>query len=350
MANKTNIPWATHTINPIVGCSKCSPGCTHCYAEKMALRLSRIPATAAKYAGVVDENGWTGLIRSEVINPDETINYSGKPIEEYFWHLPKKPARVFVGSMTDMFHENAEIRDLQHVLLCIHKNPQHTFIMLTKRANIMLERMASREVLPNLWLGVTVCNQQEADEKIPVLLQTPAAKRFVSIEPCLGPVDIGHYLYGSWECALSCGTRLPCTSRPEKSCTKCGFTGPDNYETWGDGDCEECPECGQDGCCGAIEEICPDCGTYMALSHPDTQYINWVISGGESGPNARPAHPDWFRSLRDQCKAAGVPYMHKQNGEFECIDNFEGQAIMHKCGKVRAGRLIDGVEHMEVPE
>lgn len=88
----------------------------------------------------------------------------------------------------------------------------------------------------------------------------------------------------------------------------------------------------------------------MALSHPDTQYINWVISGGESGPNARPAHPDWFRSLRDQCKAAGVPYMHKQNGEFECIDNFEGQAIMHKCGKVRAGRLIDGVEHMEVPE
>jgi Bacteriophage protein gp37 len=201
---------------------------------------------------------------------------------------------------------------------------------VTKQASVDL-KIDAPWPLPNVWLGVTVCNQAEADAKLPVLLQTPAAKRFVSVEPMLGPVEIGKYLYGSYECALSCGHRQAFTDPPEKQCTKCGFTGPDDYATWGDGSCEECPKCGQDGCCGEIEEICPDCGTYMVREHPDTPNIDWVIAGPETGPKARAANEVWFRSLRDQCHAdyCKTPFFLKKNSD--------------------GSRLLDGREWNEVP-
>ena len=175
--SKTKIEWCDHTINPIVGCSKCSPGCDNCYAEKMAYRLSKIPATAAKYAGVVDENGWTGK-RS-------TLDLS------VFSKLPKKPQRVFVGSMTDIFHDDVQSFEYSKTSLpsiwdAMSSFPQHTFIILTKRPENMKKWIdfaldaCVDKVLPNLWLGVTVCNQDEI-HKIDTLLQTPAAKRFVSI-------------------------------------------------------------------------------------------------------------------------------------------------------------------------
>ena len=319
---QTKIEYVDLTINPIVGCSHCSPGCDNCYAERFAARLAKNPKTAAKYAGVVDENGkWTGRLS----RCDLTC----------FDRLPKTPKRIFVGSMTDIFHGNANTLATVSLLDKISAYPSHTFMFLTKRANNMqyvmdffYTRGRVLSVLPNVWLGVTVCNQEEANAKIPPLLQTPAAKRFVSVEPMLGPVEIGKYLYGSYECALSCGTRLSWDILPEKRCTKCGFTGPDDYETWGDGDYEICPECPE---ASEVESVCPNCGTYMVQGHPDTRCIDWVIAGPETGPGARLAQEEWFRSLRDQCTMGynNTPFFLKKNAD--------------------GTRLLDGKEWNEVP-
>lgn len=339
-----NIGWCDCTINPVVGCSKCSPGCRSCYAERFAARLARNPQTAIKYRDVVDENGkWTGKI--------------SEPSWSCFAKLPKAPRRVFVGSMTDLFHPQIPFYLLDRIFLVFLHCPQHTFLVLTKRPERAAEyfprggewitdtSLITGEVtrypfpIPNLWLGVTVCNQEEADAKIPVLLQIPAAKRFISIEPMLGPVNIEKFLRGSYECGLSCGKRMSFRDLPEMRCTKCGFVGPDD-ETWGDGDCAVCPECGQDGCCGAIEAICPDCGHYMVRDHPDTPYIDWVICGGETGPDSRPMHPEWARSLRDQCQSAGVPFYFKGWGGWIPCDNGTYQGHI---GTWVNGRFVDGI-------
>lgn len=257
MGINTSIGWADITINPIVGCSKCSDGCRSCYAERFAARLARNPQTAAKYRGVVDERGrWTGKISA----PDGSC----------FAKLPKAPRRVFVGSMTDLFHPQIPFHWLDQIFLTFLRYPQHTFIVLTKRPERAAEyfphggewitdtSLITGEVtrypypIPNLWLGVTVCNQAEADAKIPVLLQIPAAKRFVSIEPMLGPVDLN----------------------------------------------------GREFLCKAWSQGQATIGTYL----------DWVICGGETGPGARPMHPEWARSLRDQCQSAGVPFYFKKMG------------------------------------
>lgn len=256
----TKIEWADMTINPVVGCSHCSPGCDHCYAERFAARMAKNPnpKISGKYAGVVDEKGkWTGKMSRGL------------------WPLP------------------------------------------------------------NLWLGVTVCNQVEADEKIPSLLQTPAAVRFVSVEPCLGPVDLGHL---SWTDIIG--------STAEKN----ALTG----KTWIQGNCGESSQTLQGN------------------------RLDWVICGGETGPGARPMHPDWVRSLRDQCQSAGVPFFFKGWGEWAPIGwvhadskfdlphiviSQDGRVVqsrkdlapshnseLRRVGKRRAGRLIDGVEHNKFPE
>lgn len=360
----TKIEWCDVTINPVVGCSKCSPGCDHCYAEKFAARLVKNPLTRQKYAGTVDSSGqWTGKING--------VWMSNLPSPR-----DRKKKRIFIGSMGDMFHENVRFDMLTRMFAVAAHCPQHTFMFLTKRPERMREFMTDtstrandergqaykdvariygvdadmdglRWPLPNVWLGVTVCNQQEADEKLPVLLDTPAVKRFVSVEPMLGAVDIAKYLYGSYECGLSCGKRMAFRDSPEKQCTKCGFTGPDDYATWGDGDCEVCPKCGQDGCCGEIEEICPDCGHYMVREHPDTPNIDWVICGGETGPEARPVHPAWVRSLRDQCQADYVktPFFFKDWGGWLPTEiNCDG-----RIGTWFNGKFVDNHGNIEDP-
>jgi protein gp37 len=262
----TRIEWAEETWNPIVGCSKCSPGCDHCYAERMANRLAHIALKKRPgltmgnarnrlegYVKVVDRMGcWNGEV---FFNPEDD-----KPL-----HI-KKPSRIFVCSMGDLFHEKIHESWIMSVLAIQEDAPQHTYIWLTKRPERMREVILKLDlpVLENIWLGVTVCNQKEAEEKIPILFQTPAAVRFVSIEPMLGPVDFG-----------------------SDQLTK----------HWGPG-------------------------------------LDWVIVGGESGPGARPMHPDWVRSARDQCAAAGVPFLFKQWGG---------------CNKKKAGRMLDGKVHDEYP-
>lgn len=240
----TNIEWCNLTLTPVVGCSHCSPGCDHCYAERFAARLAKNPKTAAKYVGVVDERGkWTGAVRYF-----------------FYWYekLPKTPKRIFLNSMSDFFHPAVKEDDIHEILDRISDDAkQHTFLLLTKRPERMAEVLSHRALPPNIWLGVTVCNQAEADAKIPVLLQIPAAKRFVSVEPMLMPVDLTRYLE------------------------------IEERHYWGD------------DMSGFID--------YNPLLH-------WVICGGETGPGARPMHPDWVRGLRDQCQAANTPFFFKSWG------------------------------------
>lgn len=195
--SKTKIEWTDTVWNPVVGCSKISAGCTHCYAERMANRLAHIPATAKRYAGVVKGGRWTGKINTFTDALDEPRHW-------------RKPRMVFVDSMSDLFHERVPFA----FILCVYDImigcPQHTFQILTKRPDRALEFYRYWENLPihahgqyppkNIWLGVSAENQQAADERIPILLQIDAAVRFVSCEPSLGPVDMKGWIYknGMW--------------------------------------------------------------------------------------------------------------------------------------------------------
>ena len=300
----TKIEYVDLSANPVVGCSHCSPGCDNCYAERRAAILAKNPnpKISGKYAGVVDKHGkWTGKLSALDLS--------------CFSKLPKKPKSVFVGSMADVFHINNSFSNLRILFAAMMAQPQHTFMLLTKRHDRMWSFMDDHRSLaaPNVWLGVTVCNQAEANKKIPVLLQTPAAKRFVSVEPMLGVINLRkaypqEYMY----CSL---------------CKWHGYSDDLVRKMAGIYQEEYCPVCGNDGT--------------FALDYPyeDSELalggMDWVICGGETGPKARPMHPDWVRSLRDQCKASRcqpTPFFFKSWG-----------------GKRRSDRLLDGCEWNEVP-
>jgi protein gp37 len=225
---------------------------------------------------------WADVVWNPLPGMDSPVELiEDKIMEPLCWRASR---RVFVNSMSDLFHERVPDEWLYYILAVVAASPHHTFMVLTKRSRLMLHRIrgscatAWRECilrtqeslgiaaqvvdwpLPNLWLGVSVENQCAADERIPDLLATPAALRFVSCEPLLGPVD----LY----------TWLPMLEIERES------------------------------------------------RGPNDSYVDWVIVGGESGPRARPAHPDWVRQIRDQCKAARVPFFFKQWGEWLPGDQF----------------------------
>jgi protein gp37 len=234
---------------------------------------------------------------------------------------------VFVNSMSDLFHEALPNEAIDKVFAVMAMCPQHTFQVLTKRPERMLVQLGTRSPLPNVWLGVSVEDKATADERIPLLLQTPAAIRFVSYEPALAAINLEPYLV----------------------CVECAEGRTDQRADRGD--------------------VC------------SREILDWVIAGGESGPNARPAHPDWFRSVRDQCQAAGVPFFFKQWGEWVPASQVETKVgtITHamtpdgryttcdcesmmaldaecrqweglrKVGKKAAGRLLDGREWNEFP-
>lgn len=284
MADKTKIEWTDSTWNPITGCTPCSPGCDHCYARRMAERFPQVHG---------------GEFAHVKFHPDRLQ----QPLH---W---RKPRRIFVCSMGDLFHPDVPFGWVMRVLRVMAHCPRHTFILLTKRPQRMLDfwqrwgdlsgedysafhnargPVETRKAHPsprgqlfadmletmgeppqgcafptfdwmdgmqgwptwlsNVWLGVTVCNQAEADAKIPVLLSTPAALRFVSIEPMLGPVDLALWL------------------------------------PWG--------------------------------KHDDAAKLDWVICGGETGPGARRMDGPWVRALRDQCVSAGVPFFFKGWGTY----------------------------------
>jgi protein gp37 len=326
MAQSSKIEWTDATWNPVVGCSKTSPGCEHCYAERMAWRLAHNPATP-EYRGVVEKGRWNSLTRM----------VSERLVEPLRW---RKSRMVFVCSMGDLFHESVPDGWVYEAFGIMALARQHIFQVLTKRPRRMQEYLASFKgrvdivaaancindnlklgvsteaiqwPLPNVWLGVTAENQRCADERIPLLLQTPAAVHFVSCEPLLGPIDF------KWRT----------DSKP----------------------------CSHPGCLSHTSHACEGCGRIGGRVG-----IGWVVAGFESGPQARPGHSDWARKLRDDCQAAGVPFFWKQNGEWEhsseCVGSHTIKCRRHywadgtysaRVGRKRAGRLLDGREWNEMP-
>lgn len=292
----TKIEWADAVWNPVTGCTPVSDGCKNCYAKRMAQRMR------GRFGYPADDPFRPGTVHEDKL--DEPLRW-------------RKPRRVFVCSMGDLFHEKVsdeQIAKIWSVMdLCSRRwkgkelleGTLHTFMILTKRPERMRQwvsyckapkvtpgvithdgtvwpdpyiqdgegtgivvGLADSWPLPNVWLGVSVEDQKTANERIPQLLDTPAAVRFVSCEPLLGPVDLEPYLI---------------------SCVDCGNRGSSAY-------IRDFPS--------LCQNVCPKEGEGPGL--------DWVICGGETGPGARPMHPDWARSLRDQCVEAGVPFFMKK--------------------------------------
>lgn len=365
---KSSIEWTDETWNPVTGCTRVSSGCDHCYAVSMTNRLEAMGQE--KYSGLVNlgKGHFNGVVKT---HEDALLI----PLKA------KKGRRWFVNSMSDLFHKDVPFEFIDKVFAIMALCPQHTFQVLTKRPERAAEYFAAGWVdsghffsyadsnksgwinkwlrednsavkeawarlyktksrlewpLDNVWIGTSVEDQATADERIPHLLKVPAKVRFLSCEPLLGRVALSQYLVG--------------------------------YD--------------------------PDGAEMLPLQ------IHQVIAGGESGPNARPMHPDFARSLRDQCEAAGVAYFFKQFGEWTpdfcesmstgkacgrqfankiqwinkaqtwmepgdiCLDangvqltrgaHFDTCAypvtVLRRLGKKRAGRLLDGKEHNAFPE
>jgi protein gp37 len=350
VSDRSAIEWTDATWNAVRGCTKVAAGCKHCYAERFAERFRGVP-------GHPFEQGFDVRLVPEAL--DLPLGW-------------RKPRRVFVNSMSDLFHEDVPDDFIAAVFGVMAAAPQHTFQILTKRAERLprwfawLEQMAERAKavfnedplswrrahilragalrkgapvhgvsagdieargwpLPNVWIGVSVEDQAAADERVPRLLETPAAVRWISAEPLLGPVDLSRWL-------------------------------------WAD--------LGERG-------------------RARLNGLHWLVCGGESGPGARPIHPAWARALRDQCVAAGVPFFFKQWGEwgdFTAADpkpgaiedriftatgevlgagggrgaqargmveagwRERGGAWMCRVGKKRAGRELDGRTWDQMPE
>ena len=359
MSEKTNIEWCDSTWNPLRGCSRVSEGCRNCYAEKLAYRFS---GAGQPYEGLaVLKNGhasWTGdvrLVEEHLLDPLK-------------W---KKPQRIFVNSMSDVFHENVPDEWIDRIFAVMALCPQHVFQLLSKRPERMRDYMSNdwgtrvanqlvrwlsddaittkqfeqkryrlTEPLPNVWLGVSVEDQKTADERIPLLLQIPAALRFVSCEPLLGPLEL----------------RVRETD-PDDPALGWSSDALFPWDMWRS----------DDG---------------LSSDGPLHPRIDWVICGGESGPGARPMHIDWARGLRDQCVAAEVPFFFKQWGEwrppmegetYTTADGLAGKPpaylvessgmvncfhrageenpqVMLRVGKKKAGAVLDGREWKQFPE
>lgn len=360
----SKIEWTDRTWNPVVGCRKVSDGCKNCYAEAMTSRVAMMQEAQGRespYLRVVavDRRKWTGRA---VFLPERL----GEPLR---W---RKPRRVFVNSMSDLFHEDITFEQIAAVFGVMAATPHLTYQVLTKRPARMLEfirwvesgsaaavdsylsspsmveaiaarashvpplkepppptpelRMIFDAAAPivnptlapsrfhhlrrlgethwqpwplqNVHIGVSVEDQRSADERIPLLLQCPAALRFLSIEPLLGPVDLG--LAGG-ECPACNGEAVPSEAIAEHE-SACEYVSHDTLDDGG----------GRCTTCGKGLRPCAVCGPYHGRTAP--RGIGWVIVGGESGRGARPCDVSWIRSVVEQCKGAGVPVFVKQLG------------------------------------
>lgn len=346
MAQNSKIEWTDATWNPILGCDKISPGCKNCYAIRTAHRLQSNPnpKVAKAFEGLTVIQGgqpnWTGRVNFV----EERLN------EPLRWGKPK---RIFVNSQSDLFHDGVSEDTLQKIFKVMCQAKQHVFQVLTKRPARMLAFLSRWDSMtrdfgplwPNtwpqrhIWLGVSCENQQTADERIPLLLQTPVAVRWVSAEPLLGPIK-----FRFWHCACGWNGKEGDLSPvcPGSNCPKCGLSEGLLWTSWLTG----------------IEANRMNWKPGSA----DLGRVDWVVVGGESGPYARPMDPDWARSIRDQCLTAGdfgVPFFFKQWGEYlpvhpNTVDR--GQIIrahgtQFECvGKKAAGRLLDGKEWNQYPE
>jgi protein gp37 len=333
MAAGSKIEWTESTWNPVLGCTRVSPGCDSCYAIVQARIRAGSPnqKVAEAFAGLTER-------RDGRIDWTSRVNLLPERLEQpLHW---RKPRRVFVNSLADLFHKNVPDEFIAQVFAVMARTPQHAYQLLTKqqarmRSLLNSERFA-RDVealvwqmdghparrfhwpLPNLWLGISAEDQHWAEIRVHALLATPAAVRWVSAEPLLGAIDLRNLKMGN-------GALIDALSGDVKSPA------------------------------GEIYAACPGS-------------VSWVVAGGESGPNARPMAPDWARSLRDQCQAAGVPFFFKQWGAWAPTgyigigqqdadhrwvgppqgDLREYEEI-RRIGKHAAGRVLDGRTWDEFP-
>jgi protein gp37 len=271
----TKIEWTDRTWNPVTGCTKVSQGCKFCYAERQTKRFGR----------TWQQSDFTKLL----LHPDRL----DKPLS---W---KTPSRIFVNSMSDLFHEDIPTSFIIQVFEVMRKANWHTFQVLTKRPLRMESFMKSNypnasELLKNVWLGVSIENQQTADFRIPILMDTPAAIRFLSCEPILGFID-------------------------------------------------------------------------LALAYKQYFNLDWIIAGGESGPNARPMHPLHIKRIQAQAQAHDIAFFFKQWGEYLPVELIDYDEIMKsdfksipvgtgllttnmtKVGKKKAGNTLNGKTYEQYP-
>lgn len=306
----TSIEWTQRpgtvgeTWNPTTGCNKVDRGCKNCYAEIMHRRLMHMQPE--KYS--------QPFLAGAIPHP-ETLAI---PLQ---W---KKPRTVFVDSMSDLFHPNIPMSFLEDVFNVMRATPQHTYLILTKRP----ERLIDFDLIfgtvenpwpPNVWMGTSINDQASADVRIPLLLKIPAALRFVSYEPATGRADISPWLGSYWRIPTSIALGdVPLQSRPRKL----------------------------------------------------VNGIDWVICGGESGHKAVPMHPDWARRVRDDCATADVPFFFKQWGNWEPVTYYKDHrpVIDYNTGPSqylfglpdrpqnmrrtikKSGNLLDGQTHLNFPQ
>ena len=266
MGDRSRIEWTDATWNPVRGCSIVSEGCANCYAMWQAARTA---GPGGAYEGLVRKTAkgprWTGEVRFVDHVLDQPLRWI-------------RPRRIFVNSMSDLFHENLSDRDIARIFRIMYVADRHTFQVLTKRPERMrdwvtrwCDGIGIEMAPPHIWLGTSAENQETADERIPILLDTSAAVRWVSLEPLLGPIDF----YG-------CGSHGSEDGDPAVFSVLTGF----------DGGTEPIPA------------------------------LDWVVVGGESGAHARPMRPEWATRIRDDCVRASVPFFFKQWGEWiEFVDN-----------------------------
>jgi protein gp37 len=297
MSENTNIEWADHTYNHWIGCKAISPACDNCYAADWAKRYGR-----------------DFSVRTRTKTGRDPILWNNK--HEEFFAKHGRRQRVFCNSLSDVFDNEVDPQWRAELFSIIAITPNLDWLILTKRIGNVKSMVPTEfltgseaEGIPaNVWLGATICNQEEADRDVLKLLATPAAKRFLSIEPMLSAIDLtGEYLTAKLG-------RYPFKGLPAEHRTKL------------------------------------------------IDMLDWVICGGESGKNARPMHPDWVSGLRDQCAAANVPFLFKQWGEWSPRVNslylqakptkthiFRDGLLADHIGKKTAGRMLDGAEHNGVP-
>jgi len=422
----TKIEWATHTFNPFEGCAKVSPGCKNCYADAQH---------SLHHSSLKQQQGTCWGINAPRMG--KSADNWKKPLK---WNREAQAsgtrARVFCASMADVFENQSELSksfagqtaqvptgngktrtvtfvdiatERLRLLRLIYDTPHLDWLLLTKRPENIVPALgeAHSAIDPgadctgpdaefsswvyrwfvgyppaNVWLGTSVENQEQADARIPHLLAAPAAVRFLSCEPLLGPVDLSKW--------------MP-PGRVRARCSRCG------YYTEKEPGCKG--YCNGKPCDGLV---CPGCnqkhgwsGSHRGNGRPNGQPLSWVIVGGESGPRARPMHPEWAQNLRDQCQEAGVAFFFKQWGSYgtifrnmateqpimrqfddfqhwvnkagpwmqgaTCVDtggnvleiggdfmaardaNRFPVALLHRMNKHEAGRLLDGRTYDELP-
>lgn len=333
----TQIEYLTKTWNLVTGCSPAGPGCLNCFAARnAATRLAHLP----QYAGLARYEAGRGIWTGEVRVHEDLLF---RPTR---WRKSQVIGVAFSG---DLFHHLVPDDFIERVWIIMKEAPQHVFIVLTKRIERALQILSSHvgDPLPNVILMTSAEDQTRLDQRVPVLLQCPAAVRGLSLEPMLGEVDLSDELGLTWERCELCLKRYPDIywADDEQWAKVVG-------ETW---DGLRCPDCFSAGARSIGAE------PVFTMKRDPLKKIDWVIAGAESGHRARPLHPDGPRTVRDQCAAAGVPFWWKGWGEWaEYQNHIDGSAYhwfeeetgppdMVRVGKKRAGNLLDGERWEQAP-